>query len=70
MVALTATSSQMIGRKTTEETGFDPEKILFSYKKQEIKEFTMKVQNPNLERCPDGVRPQNQRGNRFGPLQQ
>jgi division protein CdvB (Snf7/Vps24/ESCRT-III family) len=49
LVALTATSSQMVGRKTTEETGFDPAKALFSYKKQEIKEFTMKVQNPNLE---------------------
>jgi hypothetical protein len=49
MVALTATSSQMIGHKTTEEAGFDPEKSLFSYKKQEIKEFTMKVQNPQLE---------------------
>ena len=49
MVALTATSSQVIGHKTTEETGFDPEKALFSYKKQEIKEFTMKVQNSNLE---------------------
>ena len=41
MVALTATPSQVIGRKTTEETGFDPEKALFSYKKQEIKEFTI-----------------------------
>jgi hypothetical protein len=49
MVALTATSSHMIGHKTTEEAGFDPEKSLFSYKKQAIKEFTMKVQNPQLE---------------------
>ena len=49
LVALTASSSQMIGRKTTEETSFDPEKTLFSYKKQEIKEFTMKVQNPSIE---------------------
>jgi division protein CdvB (Snf7/Vps24/ESCRT-III family) len=49
MVALTATSSQVIGHKTTEETGFDPEKALFSYKKHEIKEFTMRVQNSNLE---------------------
>jgi hypothetical protein len=49
MVALTTTSSQIIGHKTTEETGFDPAKSLFSYKKQEIKEFTMKVQNSSLE---------------------
>jgi len=49
LVALTATSSQMIGHKTTEETGFDPSKALFSYKKQEIKEFSLKVQNPSLE---------------------
>lgn len=43
LVALTATSSQVIGHKTTEETGFDPEKSMFSYKRQEIKEFTMKL---------------------------
>jgi len=50
MVALTATSSQVIGHKTVEETGFDPEKAVFSYKKQEIKEFSLKVpQNSNLE---------------------
>ena len=49
MVALTATSSRIIGHKTTEETGFDPAKSLFSYKKQEIKEFTMKVSNQSLE---------------------
>jgi len=41
MVALSATSSHLIGHKTTEETGFDPQKALFSYKKQEIKEFTI-----------------------------
>ena len=29
LVALTATSSQMIGHKTTEETGFDPAKHCF-----------------------------------------
>ena len=57
LVALTATSSQMIGHKTTEETGFDPAKAMFSYKKQEIKEFTLKVQNPSFGRCASGVRP-------------
>ena len=49
LVALTATTSQLIGHKAIEETGFDPEKALFSYKKHEIKEFSLKVQNPNLE---------------------
>jgi len=49
LVALTATSSQIIGQKVTEESGFDPSKTVFSYKKQEIKEFSFKVENPNLE---------------------
>jgi division protein CdvB (Snf7/Vps24/ESCRT-III family) len=49
LVALTATSSQLIGHKTTEETGFDPSKSVFSYKKSEIKEFSLKVQKPCLE---------------------
>jgi hypothetical protein len=49
LVALTATSSQMIGHKTTEETGFDPSNTVFSYKKSEIKEFSLKVQKPCLE---------------------
>jgi division protein CdvB (Snf7/Vps24/ESCRT-III family) len=49
LVALTATSSQMVGHKTTEETGFDPSKTVFSYKKSEIKEFSLKVEKPCLE---------------------
>jgi hypothetical protein len=49
LVALTATSSQMIGHETSEETGFDPSKAIFSYKKSEIKEFSLKVQKPCLE---------------------
>jgi division protein CdvB (Snf7/Vps24/ESCRT-III family) len=49
LVALTASSSQIIGHKTTEETGFDPPKSVFSYKKQEIKEFTLTVDKPCLE---------------------
>jgi division protein CdvB (Snf7/Vps24/ESCRT-III family) len=49
LVALTASSSQMIGHKTTEETGFDPSKTVFSYKKSEIKEFSLKVEKPCLE---------------------
>jgi division protein CdvB (Snf7/Vps24/ESCRT-III family) len=49
MVALTASSSQVFGTRITEEVGFDPEKTLFSYKKSEIKEFKLKVENANLE---------------------
>jgi division protein CdvB (Snf7/Vps24/ESCRT-III family) len=51
LVALTASSSQVFGQKTLEESGFDPEKTLFSYKKSEIKEFSIKVEKPvpNLE---------------------
>ncbi len=51
MVALTASSSQVFGQKIHEESGFDPEKTLFSYKKSEIKEFSVKVEKPtpNLE---------------------
>jgi hypothetical protein len=49
LVALTASSSQVFSRKTVEESGFDPEKTLFSYKKSEIKEFTLKVEKPCLE---------------------
>jgi len=49
LVALTASSSQVFSRKTVEETGFDPEKTLFSYKKSEIKEFTLKVDKPCFE---------------------
>ncbi len=37
------------GRKTTEETGFDPSSAIFSYKKSEIKEFSLKVQKQCLE---------------------
>jgi len=49
LVALTATSSQIMSHKTTEESGFDPSKAVFSYKKQEIKEFSLKVEKPCLE---------------------
>jgi hypothetical protein len=49
LVALTASSSQVFSRKTVEESGFDPEKTLFSYKKSEIKEFSLKVDKPCLE---------------------
>lgn len=49
LVALTASSSQIFTKKTVEESGFDPEKTLFSYKKSEIKEFSLKVEKPCLE---------------------
>jgi hypothetical protein len=49
LVALTASSSQMFSSKTVEDSGFDPEKTLFSYKKSEIKEFSLKVEKPCLE---------------------
>jgi hypothetical protein len=47
MVALTASSSQMFGEKNASENDFDPEKCLFSYKKSEIKEFSVKVDKPS-----------------------
>ena len=49
LVALSATSSQVIGRKTTEESGLDVSQTLFTYTKSEIKEITMKVKQPSLE---------------------
>jgi hypothetical protein len=49
LVALTASSSQLFGEKSTQETGFAPSETLFSFKKSEIKEFSLKVQKPCLE---------------------
>jgi hypothetical protein len=49
LVALTASSSQVFGRKSTEESGFDSSKTLFSYTKSEVKEFSLKVERPCLE---------------------
>ncbi len=53
LVALSASSSQVVGRKTTEETGLDfgmeASKTLFSYKKSEIKEISLTVEQPSLE---------------------
>jgi len=49
LVALTASSSQVFGHKASEETGFESSKTLFSYKKSEIKEFSLKVEKPCLE---------------------
>jgi len=53
LVALSASSSQVVGRKTTEETGLDfaaeASKTLFSYKKSEIKEISLTVEKPSIE---------------------
>jgi len=53
LVALSASSSQMVGRKNTEETGLDfgteASKTLFSYKKSEIKEISLTVENSSIE---------------------
>ncbi len=49
LVALSATSSQIIGRKTTDEIGLDSSQTLFSYKKSEIKEISLTVEKPSLE---------------------
>jgi len=49
LVALSATSSQVVGRKTTKEMDEDPSKTLFSYKKSEIKEISLMVEKPSIE---------------------
>ena len=49
LVALTASSSQVFSKTTTEEAGFDPEKTLLTYRKSEVKEFSLKVDKPCLE---------------------
>jgi division protein CdvB (Snf7/Vps24/ESCRT-III family) len=49
LVALSASCSQAIGRKSVDETGMDSSKTLFSYKKSEIKEISLKVEKPSLE---------------------
>jgi division protein CdvB (Snf7/Vps24/ESCRT-III family) len=49
LVALSASSSQAVGRKTVEEPGRAPAQTTFSYKKQEIKEISLTVQKPSIE---------------------
>jgi hypothetical protein len=49
LVALSASASQVVGRKTTEEIGMDASQTLFSYKKSEIKEISLKVEKPSIE---------------------
>lgn len=49
LVALTTNSSQVIGRKSVEENMKDSSQTLFSYKKSEIKEIQLTVENSSLE---------------------
>jgi len=49
MVALTANCSQTIGRRSIDELGEDSSQTLFSYKKSEIKEFSLTVEKPSIE---------------------
>jgi division protein CdvB (Snf7/Vps24/ESCRT-III family) len=49
LVALSASNSQVVGRKSAEEPGCSPSQTMFSYKKQEIKEISMTMQKPSIE---------------------
>jgi division protein CdvB (Snf7/Vps24/ESCRT-III family) len=49
MVALAANCSQAIGQETAAESDGDSSQTLFSYKKAEIQEFSLKVEKPPLE---------------------
>lgn len=49
MVALTASCSQIAGKEATQESGGESSQTLFSYKKAEIKEISLTVENPSLE---------------------
>jgi division protein CdvB (Snf7/Vps24/ESCRT-III family) len=49
LVALTASSSQVIGSKTADQIGSDSLQTLFSYKKSEIKEISLTVEKPAIE---------------------
>jgi division protein CdvB (Snf7/Vps24/ESCRT-III family) len=49
LVALSATSSQMVGRRSAEEACREPSQAVFSYKKSEIKEISLTVEKPSIE---------------------
>ena len=49
MVALTTGCSETSGRETTENSEEDSSQTLISYKKAEIQEISLKVENPHLE---------------------
>jgi len=49
MVAIASGLTENAGRKTVDESGKDSSQTLFSYKKAEIKEISLKVENSKLE---------------------
>jgi division protein CdvB (Snf7/Vps24/ESCRT-III family) len=49
MVAIASGVTETAGSKTVEESGRDSSQTLFSYKKAEIKEISLKVENSQLE---------------------
>ena len=49
MVALAANCSQTIGQETVEESDGNSSQTLFSYKKAEISEISLQIENPPLE---------------------
>jgi division protein CdvB (Snf7/Vps24/ESCRT-III family) len=49
LVALTTNCSQRIARKSVENDGEDSSQTLFSYKKSEIKEFSLTMEKPSIE---------------------
>ena len=49
LVALSATNSQVVGRRAVSDGGRDPSQTLFSYKKSEIKEISLTVEKPSIE---------------------
>jgi hypothetical protein len=49
MLALATGTSETKSSKISEESGKDSSQTLFSYKKSEIKEISLKVENPDLE---------------------
>lgn len=49
LVALSTNCSQVIGRNSIEENTRDSSQTLFSYKKSEIKEIQLTVENPSIE---------------------
>ena len=49
MVALSASGSQTVTRRTTEESKHEPSQTVISYKTQEIKEISLTVQKPSID---------------------
>lgn len=49
LVALSTSSSEVVGRRSAEQICRDSSQTVFSYKKQEIKEISLTVQKPSIE---------------------